>query len=122
MSTWNPTTLTQLAAADEVQVAAAYAEGYGSPVTIWDVCVDGELYIRAYTGDKSRWYRAARARGAGRLTAGDLSVDVTFDPDVDPRLDADIDAAYHAKYDPSPSVPAMVGDAAHAHQLRVVPV
>jgi hypothetical protein len=121
MSTWNPSTLAQFAAADEIQVAAAYAEGYGSPVTIWDVSVDGELYIRAYTGDKSRWFRAARAGGAGRLRTGDLSIDVTFDPDVDPGLIDRIDAAYHAKYDPSPSVPAMVGDAAHAHQLRVVP-
>ncbi len=32
---------------------------------IWSVVVDGDLYVRAYKGQRSRWYRSAIEQGAG---------------------------------------------------------
>jgi hypothetical protein len=42
---------------------------YGTPTSIWSVAVDGALYVRAYTGRKSRWYQAAARQKAGRIIA-----------------------------------------------------
>jgi len=41
--------------------------------------VEGELYVRAYNGQRSRWYQAAARQRAGRITAAGMTRDVAFD-------------------------------------------
>jgi hypothetical protein len=68
------------------------------------------------------WFRRAVASGSGRIEAGGVTRDVTFERPADDVHEA-IDAALHAKYDrygPGP-VGAITGGAAHAGTLRVVP-
>ncbi|MEW2290436.1 DUF2255 family protein [Streptomyces sp. NPDC047841] len=66
-------------------------------VEIGMVVVDGELYVRAYRGVRSRWYRAARDRGHGRIQVAGVTRKVCFrtrDLDLSPELEA----AFRAKY------------------------
>ena len=123
MTTWDPDILARIDGAAELTIAPTRrtGAGYRTPVPIWHVVVDGELYVRAYMGEESRWFRAARDRGTGRVSADGVTIEVTFDPVVDRGLDAAVDAAYRRKYDPSPYVAPMLTPIAHAHVLRVVP-
>ena len=47
--------------ADDLHIAPFRADGktYGTPTWIWAVVVDGDLYVRAYNGVDSRWYKSA---------------------------------------------------------------
>ncbi|MGB3337920.1 MAG: DUF2255 family protein, partial [Devosia sp.] len=99
MSTWAKDELDRIAAADDLRIAPFREDGktYGTPTWIWSVVVDGELYVRAYNGTASRWYRAAASQNAGRISSAGLTKDVAFAPvagDVNQR----IDDAYRAKY------------------------
>jgi hypothetical protein len=56
--------------------------------TIWVVRVGDELSVRSYQGRRGSWFRHALHRHHGRIRAGGVERDVTFDePD-----DADHDA------------------------------
>jgi hypothetical protein len=67
---------------------------------IWGVRSGPDVYIRSAYGPQNGWFRRAAGTGAGRVRAGGIERDVSFE-----RLDEDspvhdaIDAAYHAKYD-----------------------
>jgi hypothetical protein len=67
-------------------------------VTMWVVRVGDDLYVRSASGPNNRWFRRAKASGAGRIRAGGLERDVTF-AKPGAGVHAVIDAAYHAKYD-----------------------
>ena len=69
---------------------------------------------------KSPWYRAAQRSQRGRIRAGRMERDVTFEDaaDVDPRR---VDAAYRAKYGRSGYVDAMVSTDAVGTTLRLGP-
>jgi hypothetical protein len=43
------------------------------------VAVDGDLYVRAYHGQGSRWYQAAVWEGAGRIEAAGMTKEVAFE-------------------------------------------
>ena len=63
---------------------------YGTPTWIWAITVDGDLYVRAYNGTRSRWYQAAMRQTRGRITAAGITRDVAFEPivgDVNDRVD-----------------------------------
>ncbi|MFF5499875.1 DUF2255 family protein [Streptomyces aquilus] len=66
-------------------------------VEIGMAVVDGELYVRAYRGVRSRWYRAAREHGHGTIRVGAVSRDVLL-ATGDLHLPAGLDAAFRAKY------------------------
>jgi hypothetical protein len=59
--------------------------------------VDGELYVRAYTGQNSRWYQAALRQKVGRITVAEVAKEVSFERVHGPVNDR-IDEAYRAKY------------------------
>ena len=110
MTAWTPAELDAIAGTDDFHIAPFREDGstLGTLTWIWSVVVDGAVYVRAYNGTGSRWYRAARSQGAGRITAGGVEKDVTFTPIDDPQLNDRIDAAYEAKYGTSPYYPPMV--------------
>nr|WP_303324443.1 DUF2255 family protein [Actinomyces radicidentis] len=100
-----------MAASDDLHVSPFREDGttYGTPTWIWSVVVDGRLFIRAWNGPRGRWYRAAIAQGAGRITAAGSTYEVAFAPAADELADR-IDAAYNAKYAGSPYLPPMVAE------------
>lgn len=53
--------LRQIAESDDLHIAPFRENGrtYGTLTWIWSVVVDGELYVRGYNGQQSRWYQAA---------------------------------------------------------------
>ncbi len=119
---WPATELAAIIAADDLHIAPLRPDGvtHGTPTWIWSVAVDGQLYVRAYNGTASRWYQAAIAQHAGRITAAGLTRDVTFEPVAGPVNDR-IDEAYRAKYASSPYLPPMIGARARAATIRISP-
>jgi hypothetical protein len=122
VSTWNPDTIAAIAASDDLHVSPFRADGttYGTPTWIWSVVVDGDLYVRAYNGRRSRWYRSAVEQGAGRITVAGADHDVTFEP-VGSDLDGRIDAAYETKYAGSQYLPPMLQDGPTSATVRISP-
>lgn len=98
MASWTDNELAVLRATESLRLAAAAA---GTPasgsVEIGVVTVGDAAYVRAYRGTSSTWFRATQTIGRGRICAGDLEKDVSFES-ADPSLADDIDAAYHSKY------------------------
>ncbi|MGK9232965.1 DUF2255 family protein [Inquilinus limosus] len=119
---WPKDELHRIAAADDLYVAPFREDGRttGTPTWIWSVAVEDELYVRAYNGTASRWYRAALRQKAGRIAAAGMTRDVTFEP-VDGPIQDRIDAAYRAKYGGSPYLAAMIGPRARAATVRIAP-
>ncbi|AEE46416.1 DUF2255 family protein [Cellulomonas fimi] len=99
MTTWTTEELDRIGAADEVEVTSYRPDGSVRPaVTIWAVRSGDDVYVRSAYGPDNGWFRRARAAGVGRLRAGGVEREVTFES-ADPGVHADLDAAYHAKYD-----------------------
>lgn len=53
--------LTRIDEADDLKISPFRADGitYGTPTWIWEVVVDGNLYVRAYNGTSSSWHKSA---------------------------------------------------------------
>ncbi len=122
-TTWDPETLADIAATDDLHISPFRKDGrtYGTPTWIWSVVVDGRLFVRAWNGTRGRWYRAAVAQRAGRITAGGHTLDVAFHP-ADAALADRISAAYAAKYAGSPYLPPMIAAGPTAATVEIVPV
>lgn len=110
MSAWSKDELRRIADADDLHISPLREDGvtYGTPTWIWSVAVDGELYVRAYNGQNSSWYRAALRQKAGRITAAGIRKEVAFEPVEGPVNDR-IDDAYRKKYKGSPYLAPMIG-------------
>jgi hypothetical protein len=127
MKQWPKDELEKIATADDLHIAPFRDDGktYGTPTWIWSVAVDGELYVRAYNGKNSRWYRAAVGQRAGRILAAGMTRDVEFEPLDGPLNDGplndSIDQAYRVKYAGSPYLHPMIGSAARSATVRVAP-
>ncbi|MBS4220752.1 DUF2255 family protein [Bacillus sp. FJAT-49711] len=74
---------------------------------MWSVVVDEALYVRAYYGQNSRWYRAAVKQKAGRITVVGMTKEVNFEPINSPINDL-IDNAYCKKYNSNPYLSSMI--------------
>src|SRR5262249_17825395 len=122
MTTWSQRELDQIATAREALVAPLRADrsGHCTPTRIWCVAVDGALYARAYTGQASRWYRAAIASRVGRIVVAGPAEQVAFAP-IDGPINDRIDDAYCAKYRDSPYLAAMIGADVRATTLEILP-
>ena len=115
---WTIEDLDRIGAADELDVAP---EGSRRRVPIWVVRVGEGLYVRSWRGDRGGWYRAAKARGRGHISAGGVERDIEFVTADDTDPDA-IDAAYRDKYARYPTyVEPMVSTQARETTLKLVP-
>jgi hypothetical protein len=119
---WSKDELRKIAEADDLHVSPFREDGrtYGTPTWIWSVAVDDALFVRAYNGQKSRWYQAAVRQKAGRITAASMTKEVTFEP-VDGPINDLIDDAYRAKYRSSPYLSPMISDRARSATVKVMP-
>ena len=96
---WPEDELRRISEADDLHISPFREDDVtlGTPTWIWSVAVDGDLYVRGYNGQSSRWYQAARRQKAGQITAATMTKDVVFEP-VDGAINDRIDDAYREKY------------------------
>ena len=122
MTAWAPNELRRIAERDDLRIAPFREDGVtcGTPTWIWSVAVDGDLYVRAYNGQSSRWHQAAVRQKAGRIIAAGLTRDVAFEP-VAGAINDRIDEAYRAKYRGSPYLAPMISARARSATVRVTP-
>jgi hypothetical protein len=122
MTTWPKDELHKIAETDDLHISPFREDGgtYGTPTWIWSVVVDDALYVRAYNGQSSRWYRAAMRQKAGRITAAGVTKEVTFEP-VEGAINDRIDEAYRAKYKGSPYLSPMIGTGPRSATVKVAP-
>jgi hypothetical protein len=120
---WSSDELQSIARTDDLHISPFREDGetYGTPTWIWSVVVDGDLYVRGYNGQQSRWYQAALAQRAGRIRAAGMTKEVVFEP-ADGPINDRIDAAYRAKYGGSPYLSPMIGTRARSATVRVTPM
>ncbi|HKS70387.1 MAG TPA: DUF2255 family protein [Ktedonobacterales bacterium] len=99
-TTWTSDELDTIGAADEVEMAPRRSNGtLRNPVTIWDVRVGDDLYVRSVNGRTAAWFRGTQETHEGRIRAGGVEKDVTLvDVGDDHGLNDQIDAAYRTKY------------------------
>lgn len=125
MTGWTHNDLERIGAADELQLATFKKDGtLRKPVVIWVVRVGDELYVRAYRGRETAWFRHTQRRPEGRIVAGGVTKDVTFvDVSDDEALNNKIDAAYQSKYQrySATYVDPMIAPQARATTLKLVP-
>lgn len=122
MTTWHRDELERITTSDDLHIAPFREDGktYGTLTWIWSVVVDGELYVRGYNGQKSRWYQAAIRQQAGRITVAGMTKEVAFAP-VGGTINDRIDEAYRQKYSTSPYLAPMISARARAATVRVTP-
>ena len=122
MTAWSKEELRRIAEADDLHISPFREDGvtYGTPTWIWSVAVGDGLYVRAYNGQKSRWYQAATRQKAGRIIAAGMTKEVAFELVEGPINDL-IDEAYRKKYRGSPYLSPMIGGRARSATVRVVP-
>jgi hypothetical protein len=120
--TFSKDELRRIAEADDLHISPLREDGatYGTPTWIWSVAVDGALYVRAYNGQRSRWYEAAVRQKAGRISAAGMTKAVGFEPVGGPINDR-IDDAYRAKYRDSPYLDPMIRARARSATIKVAP-
>jgi hypothetical protein len=98
MSSWTNDELDRIGAADELRITTTRRDGsLRQPVPIWVVRVGDDLYVRSYRGHDGAWFRHATALPQGRVDAGGVEREVTFDR-AEQALTAAIDNAYRTKY------------------------
>jgi len=124
MSTWPKNELHEIAAADNLHVAPFRDDGktYGTPTWIWSVAVDNNLYVRAYNGKNSRWYKSAIKQKAGRILAAGNTKEVTFEAVEDSMagsINDRIDEAYRTKYKGSRYLNPMIAGPARTATVRI---
>ena len=121
-NTLNREEIKQIAHHDDFHIAPYRPDGetFGTLTWIWSVEVDGQLFVRPYYGQQSRWYQAALKQEQGKITGGGLEKLVRFAP-VDGPIQEAIDAAYRAKYAGSPYLSAMISDRAKSGTIQILP-
>lgn len=77
------------------------------------------LYVRAYNGKESGWYKAAVKQKSGRITAAGMTKDVGFEQVID-GINNQIDEAYRIKYKDSPYLSPMIGTKARSATIKVI--
>jgi hypothetical protein len=122
MTAWSKAELHKIAQADDLHISPFREDGvtYGTPTWIWSVVIEDSLYVRAYNGQKSRWYQAALRQKAGLIASAGLTKEVTFEP-VEGSINDRIDDAYRTKYKGSPYLSPMIGTRARSATVKVKP-
>lgn len=115
--------LNRINEADDLKIAPLRSDGvsYGTPTWIWEVVVEGNLYVRAYSGTQSSWYQSAIKQKAGHIHAAGVIWGVNFEPINDSILNEKIDTAYIEKYGSSPYLASMISDRAKNATIKILP-
>ncbi|OWY28179.1 DUF2255 family protein [Herbaspirillum robiniae] len=119
---WEKDVLEKIVEADDLKVSPLRDDGmtHGTPTWIWCVAVDGNLYVRAYSGRESRWYKAALQQKSGQIIAAGMKSKVCFHA-VSGDVNDLIDEAYRAKYHASQYLRPMISERARAATVKITP-
>ncbi len=99
MTTWTNDELSKIGEAEELQIASLQRDGtLRKPVTIWVVRIGDDLYVRAYKGRTSPWFRGVQTCHEGHIQSGGVDKDVIFLEESDLAVNDQIDAVYRTKY------------------------
>jgi hypothetical protein len=123
MTAWTSSELSSIDSVDELHIASLRRDGsLSSSRIIWMVVVVGELYVRSVRGPDAVWFRSTQLRLRGRVEAGGLTRDVSYER-ADPELDDTIDAAYRSKYRryARSTVDSTTSEQARSTTLRLIP-
>ena len=121
---WTSDELVKIGTAEELEIEPLNRSGkLLSPVTIWVVRLGDDLYVRSYKGRGGSWFRAARSRREGRISAGGIKKDITFVEETDSGINDQIDSEYHSKYRRHGAriVNPMVAPEARSTTMKLVP-
>jgi hypothetical protein len=124
MTTWTSDELHKIGTAEELEIMSMRSDGtLRDPVIVWVVRAGDDLYVRAWRGRNSPWFRGVQARHAGRIRAAGVEKDVTFIEESDPAINDQLDQGYRTKYRHADAqyVDPMVVPQAKAATIRIVP-
>ncbi len=124
MAAWTSDELNKIGKAEELQIAGLKADGtLRKPVIIWVVRLGDDLYVRSVNGRTSGWFRGVQVRHEGRIWAGGVEKDVTFEEEADAKLSDRIDAEYRTKYRryAKSIVDSIVSPTARSATLKLLP-
>lgn len=122
MSTWTQAELDAIAQDRRLFIAIPNPDGtMHAPTWISIVQVGDDLFCRAYNGQSSRWYQAAKSIGHGHISVGGVEKDVTFTFLSDTTLIDQVDEAYRSKYFDSPYLQPILGDAPRSATVQLNP-
>ncbi len=120
MSTWTAEELDTLDRIKEIRVAGRRQDGSLRTLTIvWQVVVDGSLYVRSVRGAEGAWYKGVVRHHEGAISWDGETREVTYIPDT--TVDDALDAEYYKKYGTGSSSRAITTAEARATTLRVEP-
>jgi hypothetical protein len=120
LTAWTDEELAAIAGANELTIAPFRNDGtVQSPRIVWVVRRGDDVYIRSVNGHEGAWFRGVQAHHAGRISAGGLEIDVSFE-DADHDLDDAINEEYLRKYGRSSAVERITSPKARATTLRIV--
>jgi hypothetical protein len=120
---WPRNELRKIAEANDLRISPFREDGktYGTPTWIWSVAVGDALYVRAYNGKNSSWYKAAMSQKAGRIIAAGITKEVSFKPVRGSVINDAVDDAYRAKYKRSKFLRPMTGPRVRAATVKIMP-
>lgn len=120
---WSTPQLEVFSAADDFHVSPFYADGqtFGTPTWIWSVVVADRLFIRAWNGPASRWYRSAVQQGAGKFSLNGADHLATFKKLTDAVVNDLVDQGYQQKYQGSPYLSPMLQQGPKSTTIEVLP-
>lgn len=110
---WSQAQIDAFSKADDMYISPFYSDGKtpGTPTWIWSVVADNNLYVRAYNGLNSRWYKSAVQQKAGKIKLTGEEYKITFQLlDTDAALTERIGEAYKDKYGNSMYLSPMLGE------------
>jgi hypothetical protein len=114
-------TLGKLEKVDEVRIVTATPDARKHAATIWVVVVDGNVFIRSFTGPKGRWYKNILANPKADLEVDGERLHVKTEPVTDPPLIEKVSSAYLERYRGSPYAKDMVRPEVLPTTLRLTP-
>ncbi|QGV05385.1 DUF2255 family protein [Lactobacillus acetotolerans] len=124
MKQWSKEELNKFADNDSIEIEPFYDDGktHNTPITIWFVVIDNNLYIRAHSGLNSKWYQSSIKQKAGKITAAGKNYNVNFTAVRNIKeLDDQISQAYKNKYAGQSPLEAMIATIPTKATLLITP-
>jgi hypothetical protein len=117
----DPDTLGKLEKVEEVRIVTGTLDAKKHAATIWVVVVDGNVFIRSFTGPKGRWYKNILANPKADVEIDGERLQVNAEPLTEPPLIEKVSSAYLEKYRGSPYAKDMVRPEVLPTTLRLTP-